>query len=209
MIKDYRNSKYCPKLENLREKKDNVVKQIRKDHSRSEKIYEFLHDNSDIYKMMFIEAYNHKCCYCGVSLDINDYKLFEIDHFIHEKSVRFNGDESKADYIENLVLACFECNRSKQDLELPDKDLCKICPDSPFICYVFIRDENYYIRINENFKNDESVKKFYEKLKLGSQIHRLDYLLLNIFGLRNKFKENDAIYKNLNEAFELLKKRRR
>ncbi len=107
------------------------------------------------------------------------------------------------------MLACFDCNRSKSDLELADEDLHKVNPDGPDICKSFYRDDDYYIRISEDFTDDEAVKTFYRQLRLGSQTHRLDYLLVSMRGLRDKLKDNPAAYIQLNEAIELMQQKRR
>lgn len=142
---------------------------------------------------LFIEAYNGKCPYCGVSLEIIGWRQFEIDHFIPKESSRFTT-KAQAGKIENLVLACYDCNRSKSDIELADEDYYKVNPDGPDICKSFVRDEDYYIRISENFSADDAVNRFYNQLGLGRQIHRIDYLLMNMRGLRDRVKDKPSLY---------------
>lgn len=113
------------------------------------------------------------------------------------------------DSIENLVLACYDCNRSKSSLELSEEDLYKVDPDGPDICRSFFRDEDYYIRISEDFSPDDAVNQFYKQLGLDRQIHRLDYLLMNMRGLREKLKDKPLAYTHLTEAIEMLQQKRR
>lgn len=53
-------------------------------------------------------AFHHRCFYCG-----DEYGPFEIDH-LHPRS-RGGGDD-----LENLVLACRDCNRKKGDLTVQE-----------------------------------------------------------------------------------------
>lgn len=208
MADDYRNTKYCPSLTELSDKKNKVKEAILKEHPKAKDMYTYISNNNLEFKQQFIAAYNGKCSYCGVSLGIISWNMFEIDHFIPKNSARFKK-KSQAGYIENLVLSCYNCNRAKSNLELPDVDYYKVFPDDLDICRSFIRDDDYYIRISEERSDDESVKLFYKKLGLGSQIHRLDYLLMNMIGLRDSLKSNLSAYIQLNEAIELMKKKRR
>ena len=208
MADDYRNTKYCPELSKLLERKDTVKQAVLRDHPRARDMHKYISNNSLCYKQSFVEAYNGKCSYCGVSLEIIGWKQFEVDHFIPKDSTRFST-EAQAGYIENLVLACYDCNRSKSDLDLADEECSKVYPDGPDICKLFVRDENYYIRINEEYSKDETVIRFYHQLGLDRQIHRLDYLLMNMLGLRDELKDKPSVYVQLNKAIELLKQKRR
>lgn len=208
MSDDYRNTKYCPTLSDLIGKKERVKQAILCEHPRVKDLHPYISKNSLCFKQQFIEAYNGKCPYCGVHCDIIGWRQFEIDHFIPQKSSRFTT-KAQAGKIENLVLACYDCNRSKSDIELADEDYYKVNPDGSDICKSFVRDEDYYIRISKDFSADEAVKRFYSQLGLGRQIHRIDYLLMNMRGLRDKIKHNHSLYVQLNEAIELLMKKRR
>ena len=208
MSDDYRNTKYCPALTDIIPKKEKVKQSILIDHPKATDMHTYISNNTLCYKKLFIEAYNGKCPYCGVSLELIGWKQFEIDHFIPKESHRF-ATKGQAGYIENLVLACYDCNRSKSSLEIADKDLNKVNPDGKGICKSFVRDENYYIRISKDFLTDLSVNFFYNKLGLDRQIHRLDYLLMNMRGLRDQLKNKPTAYTKLNEAIELLAQKRR
>lgn len=208
MSDDYRNTKYCPELTDIADRKLRVKQAVLEEFPRAKDMHKYISQNNLRYKPMFVEAYNGKCSYCGVPLSIIGLKLFEIDHFIPKNSSRFTT-KSDAGYVENLVLACFDCNRSKSDLELEDENLYKVNPDGPDICKSFYRDDDYYIRISKDFTDDETVKTFYRQLRLDSQTHRLDYLLVSMRGLRDKLKDNSPAYIHLNEAIELMQQKRR
>ena len=130
-----------------------------------------------------MEIYNYKCSYCGNSIANISSNLFEIDHYICESS--FESKEI-AGKIENLVLACYDCNRSKSNFLIKDEYIDILSPDLDKIKDVFYRDELFSIQISEEYNNDMFVKSFYEQLKLGYQSRRLDFLLINLRGLCEK-----------------------
>ena len=208
MSDDYRNTKYCPILDNLSEKKKAVKNAVLTAHPKATDMHRYISDNDDIFKQQFIEAYNGKCAYCGVSISIIPWKMFEIDHFIPKDAAQFKGSKAKAGYIDNLVLSCYDCNRAKSSLEIPDGDHHKIYPDGSGITESYFRDEAYYIRIRDAFSNDNSIKQFYEQLNLDSQMHRLDYLLMNLRGLREKISDTHPTFSGLTKAIDLLQQKR-
>lgn len=208
MAEDYRNSKYCPTLTNLAKKKSDVKDLVCEKHPRAKDMHTYISKNDEPFKQRFVEAYNGKCAYCGVSTEIIPWQMFEIDHLIPKEADRFGKKKANAGYIENLVLSCYGCNRAKSALEIPDKDLHKIHPDETEITEAFIRDENYYIRINQAKNGDNSIKEFYDKVDLGNQSHRLDYLLLNMRGLCKKITDKHPAYGKLMEAIDLLQHKR-
>lgn len=209
MVEDYRNTKYCPRLTNLADKKNEVKDAVLQVHPRAKDMHTYISNNNGPFKKDFIIAYNGKCAYCGVSTEIISWNMFEIDHFIHEKSACFGKSKANAGYIENLVLSCYNCNRSKSGLEIPNDELHKINPDGPEITEVFVRDDEYYIRISEKFKKDPTVNLFYEKICLGNQIHRIDYLLMNMRGLCKKITDEHPAYGKLMSAIDLLQQKRK
>ena len=113
MCCDYRNTKYCPSMENLKQKKDSIVEDIKRAHPRAQNMHTYISRNDEPYKNNFIDAYNGKCAYCGVSIKIIPKRMFEIDHFIYERAEIFHGSKAAAGYIKNLVLSCQMCNRLK------------------------------------------------------------------------------------------------
>lgn len=208
MMRDYRNTEFCEPITDIAEKKNRVVEQIKDGHPRRTDMHTYVSDNDSQYKTAFIEAYSGKCAYCGVTIAIAPKRYFEVDHFICKKSKRFNGSKAAAGYIENLVLACHKCNRAKGDLEIPDAAHEYLHPDKKGITDTFIRDEDFYIRLSDKMANDDTSINFYTQLCLGAELRRLDYLLLNMRGLKNLISECSSGYKHLNDAIDLLQKKR-
>ena len=176
--KDYRTVTTFPFLVDVALKKSDLEHEIRLKHKRAKVMYNFVHNKKEEYFQKFVNIYNSRCAYCGISIGLSDVRLFEIDHFVCEKS--FSKDtlgRSKAGKVNNLVLACYACNRGKREL-LIDKDYQKtLNPDDGSIAQVFYRDEDYYIAIRSKFYGDIFVDKFYNRLLLHSEFRRLDYLL--------------------------------
>ena len=179
--KDYRNTTDCPVLTDIAHKKSNLEAEIRANHPNAKIMYNYVCKKKDIYFEPFSKIYNRKCAYCGVLIGIADIRLFEVDHFICEDS--FSKDKagrSEAGKVSNLVLACYSCNRGKGDLIIDEDHRRTLNPDDGSIAQVFTRDENYYICIRSEYAEDQQVKDFYERLSLGSEFRRLDYLLLEM-----------------------------
>ncbi|ELC8370328.1 HNH endonuclease [Clostridium perfringens] len=183
MKEDYRNTRYCPKLKDVVVKKGYLDNKIKKEHPRAKIIYNQVRENKGDYKREFMNIYNYKCSYCGNSISNLDYNLFEVDHYICESS--FSSMEL-AGKLENLVLACYDCNRNKKGLVIKSKYKELLNPDLENIKEVFFRDENYYINITDRYIKDDFINLFYKQLKLGYQTRRLDFLLMNIRGLCNE-----------------------
>lgn len=207
MVEDYRNTKYCPLLENLQQKKNDVVTLVKKEHRKAVDMYKYISKNEERFKIAFIQAYNGKCSYCGVSLDLIPKSLFQIDHFIYQKSSEFNNGKTAAGNINNLVLSCNICNHSKSSFSIPKDEREKLHPDKK-ISNTFYRDGNYYIQVAKELDSNVVVKDFYKKLKLGSEIHRLDYLLMSMIGLQEKLTDKHPAYTILSQAINILKKKR-
>lgn len=206
-IMDYRRTKYCPELLNIQEKKKNVEKLVKNEHPKAQDMHTYISDNSEKYKLKFLQAYNGKCAYCGISVDLLKKNEFQIDHFLYEKSTKF-ATKKDAGYIENLVLACHDCNQNKKAFWIAEEYYDKLHPDGEEIKNTFIRDEQYYICINDEHKENIYIKEFYDKLRLGSELHRLDYLLMNIIGLQRQCQENDELYAGLGKILEIIKGKR-
>lgn len=182
---DYRNTTYCPKFENIDEKKADLKRKIiEEDRRRSRNFYELIKNNVN-YKKEYFKIYNYKCAYCGTSISILGTGLFELDHFKN----RANHTENVND-ISNIILACKFCNRQKSSFNV-DNISELINPDNNEIAKIFYRDEDYYIKIKEPFSENKEIKEFYDELKLNYQFRRLDFLLLNLKGLINKIKSLD------------------
>ena len=208
MMRDYRNTEFCKSITDIAEKKNGVVELVKDGHPQRADMHTYISDNDSPYKIAFIEAYSGKCAYCGVTIAIAPKRYFEVDHFISKKSKRFNGSKAAAGYIENLVLACHKCNRAKGDLEIPDAAHEYLHPDKKGITDTFIRDEDFYIKLSDEKVNDEISIRFYTQLCLGAELLRLDYLLLNMRGLKNLISESSSGYKYLIDAIDLLQEKR-
>ncbi|MEG2347080.1 MAG: HNH endonuclease signature motif containing protein [Cetobacterium sp.] len=199
---DYRNTTYCQKLEKINEKKLALKIKIRQDgHPRTENFYEIIRDH---YKRDYLNIYNQKCSYCGVSVLTTGYHLFEIDHYKNKASY---PTVAAAGEIDNLVLSCYTCNRGKSKLEIVDKYLDKLQPDNSGIRGFFYRDKDYSIKISDEYSKDTDIIKFYKSLKLDYEFRRIDFLLLNMDGLYHKLKEGKLKTK-IGELKGILKEKR-
>lgn len=207
MTDDYRRTRYCPKINELQKNKQLVVDEILKDYPHAQDMHKYISKNNDRYKTLFVKAYNGKCSYCGVSLALISKRMFEIDHFIYEKSPQFKS-KKEAGYIGNLVLACQDCNRNKSSFAVTDDSFDALFPDGEQITKSFIRDEMYYIKLTNETANNTTIKAFYEQLKLGSEMRRIDYLLMSLLGLQNKMNKDSDIYSKLGQAIDLLRSKR-
>ena len=125
---DYRRTKYCPELVDIKEKKKKIEALIKKEHPHAQDMHTYISDNSEKYKLKFVQAYNGKCAYCGVSIDLIKKNEFEIDHFLYEKFPKFKT-KKEAGYIENLILACHDCNHNKSDFWINEPTWVQISGD--------------------------------------------------------------------------------
>ena len=132
---------------------------------------------------------------------------FEIDHFLYEKAPVF-ATKKDAGYIDNLILACHDCNHNKNAFWVDEEGFDELYPDGEKVKKVFIRDELYYIRINDEYKEKAIINEFYDKLRLGSELHRLDYLLMNIRGLQRVCEDNSELYAGLGKIFDVISQKR-
>ena len=64
---DYRRTKYCPELDNVRKKKEHIKNKIKEEHPRAQDMHTYISNNSGSLKKEFMKIYNDKCAYCGVS----------------------------------------------------------------------------------------------------------------------------------------------
>lgn len=204
---DYRRTKYCPELGDITEKKKNVETLVKEEHPYAQDMHTYISDNSEKYKMKFLQAYNGKCAYCGASVDLLKKNEFEIDHFLYEKASKF-ATKKEAGYIENLILACHDCNHNKGSFWIEEDYYEKLYPDGEEIKNTFIRDEQYYICINDAYKETTCIKDFYDKVRLGSELHRLDYLLMNIIGLQRQCHENKELCAGLGKIMDVIRAKR-
>lgn len=207
MIDDYRNTKYCVELDKVSDGKKKVVELVKENHPQAVDMHPYVRKNDEKYKIEFMKAYNYKCAYCGVSVELVPKNLFEVDHFIYAKAPRFSGKKD-AGYIENLILACHDCNHKKSSFEVEDEEYDKLYPDGEGIKKTFYRDELFYIRVSDNASTNQKIVEFYNKLQLGKEIHRLDYLLMSLIGLQRKCEDNNALYTSMGQIIDKLRTKR-
>ena len=200
---DYRNTPLCNQLINIKYKKDVLQRAILKEHPKVENIYHNVKNRELKYFDALMELYNFKCAYCGVSVDVYDLKLFEIDHYIHKASFK---DKKLAGQITNLKFSCYNCNRKKRDFCIEEDYQKLLDPDDVFITKVFKRTPGYSIVISEEYKDDSFIKSFYTKLAFNSQFRRLDFLLMNMINY-SKIIKNTEIRDKLNSFIELLRRK--
>lgn len=200
---DYRKTKYCKPLDGIQERKAKVRQSVLADHPRAIDMHKYVSDNSEKYKLEFMEAYNYKCAYCGVSSHLIPKDSFEVDHYINQKSDRFSSKKDAGD-IKNLVLACHDCNQGKNDFPITEENEDDFNPDKENILSNFCRDDMFYIKPTEFGKNNPNVTCFYKRLHLGSEIHRIDYLVMSMIGLQEEFKANGIEYNKLSNAINIL-----
>lgn len=131
---DYRNTEYCPILEKVEDKKTILAEKIIATHPRQKIMYHKIHDKKTVFHQEFCSIYNCKCAYCGVSMDILPAALFEVDHFRAES---LYNDKKEAGKLQNLVLACYQCNRSKREFEIAGEYIEKLNTDNGNIADVF------------------------------------------------------------------------
>lgn len=204
MTNDYRNTEYCPILENVADKKKTLEKKITIAHPRQKIMYNKVRKRNTAFNKEFCDIYNCKCAYCGVSMDILPAMLFEVDHFVAETLF---DDKVEAGKIDNLVLACYQCNRNKKEFEMGEEYIEKLNTDAGQIANVFFRDNDYYIRISDAYIDDKTINRFYNQLQLMHQTRRLDYLLISMQGLHKKI-EGTVQGGKLAEAILILQRKR-
>ena len=202
-MEDYRKTKYCKPLDGIQERKAKVRQSVLADHPRAIDMHKYVSDNSEKYKLEFMEAYNFKCAYCGASIHLIPIGSFEVDHYINQKSGRFSTKKDAGD-INNLVLACHDCNHGKNAFPITEENEDDLNPDKENILLNFCRDNMFYIKLTEFGKKKQSVICFYKKLHLGSEIHRIDYLVMSMIGLHNKLKDKGIDNIELSNAINTL-----
>ncbi len=62
----------------------------------------------------------------------------------------------------------------------------------------------FYIKPTEFGKYNPNVTCFYKRFHLGSEIHRIDYLVMSMIGLHNKLKDNGIDNVELSNAINIL-----
>lgn len=200
-MSDYRCTKYCSTFENVLVRRNEFKIKFIESHTKCTHHFNLISKKDGKEKIQFLNLFGDKCVYCGTSLSLISIDAFEIDHFVPKGS--FSKSEVViADSIDNLVPACQVCNRKKSNFLFEDNRIINV---ENGINRIFYRDSNYYIQISDEYKDNEVIKKFYNDLLLGTQMRRIDYLLLNIEGLA---KKNTKYSKELNNIFTLILKKK-
>ncbi len=212
MCEDYRLTRYCDDYHDINERKQELEALIRQECPQTRIIYNKIRNRELRYIDDFMQIYNFRCAYCGVSNRVlMNVHLFEVDHFICESSFSGSSRGVESGRISNLVLSCKCCNRDKSNLTWPTKYNQLLHPDVGALKHIFVRDDGYYIRIAKTYESDDVILGFYRQLKLGSQKRRLDYLLIEMIGLKEHFDEknpNSGRLDLLESCIELLLRRR-
>jgi len=120
MCEDYRLTRYCDDYHDINERKQKLEALIKRECPHTRIIYNKIRDRGLYYIREFMQIYNSRCAYCGVSNRVlTNVHLFEVDHFICESS--FSGSSKGVDSgcISNLVLSCKCCNRDKSNFTWP------------------------------------------------------------------------------------------
>lgn len=203
---DYRCTKFCPPLVEVQKNKDDFVWRMKNDNPRIKNWYNLIRDNEKKYKIDFMKIYNNKCAYCGVAMGMLPKEYFEVDHYICKNDIS-NISDCEVDNIQNLVLACIKCNRKKSDFIFSKNGAAQFSPDDGSITNLFYRDDLFNIKIKGHYEYNSEVTDFYNKLKLGSELRRLDYILLFLSGMIDEAKNKDIAseLRNIREA--ILRKR--
>jgi len=183
----------CKPLIGVQSKKNALETAIIMSHPNQKIMYNKIHQKKNDYFTRFAEIYNFKCAYCGVSSKFQSIDLFEIDHYVCEKAFEDSpAGRAEAGRAENLVFSCYACNRNKGSLHITEEYLNLLNPDDNSIASIFNREVDYSISINPEYSNDAFINSFFEKLMLGAEFRRLDYLLLELISHEYKMREHNV-----------------
>ena len=204
-MKDYRCTQYCPSFEAIPQRKPSLLREIRKGHPRAKNIYTIVHKSGTEEHRAFFDLYNNKCAYCGCSVNVIPAQLFNVDHIKPkaDKTTPF----TKLNAIENLVLSCRTCNAGKSDFWFQELSN-EWSPDGEGIATIFVRDDLFNILIGPEYNGNVNVKTLFEKLRLGEQHRRLDYLLMSIYGYVRTLPEDSEKRRSLLEVGRTLQDKR-
>lgn len=163
--------------------------------------YSFLDNKiNDSYRRDFVAIFNNRCCYCGDSFfEHLNYLNLEIDHIL-SKSTSFPN----VNFLTNLAPACHNCNSGKKACIKTNETALKINPYSS-INNVFKRNDELYIVVDSKFQSDLEIVDFYKKAGLGNEIHRLNYILLVLSKMKEKYIDNDFVYSRLSFIYDKIK----
>ena len=208
---DYRRVDDRIFCENVELNKNNLVKRL---GDRVKIHYDYIKRRGSQINTDFLSIYGFSCVYCGIGMLFINRTDLEIDHFICESSfIKVdNGkeivDRETAGNIKNLVSSCALCNKRKSNFLLSKQTAALLNIDQNFISMVFERDsKSFRILIKEEHKNNNEIVEFYNKLNLGSDLKRLEYLGLKIDNIiNNKSLDSDTLSKLQAALIILIKK---
>jgi 5-methylcytosine-specific restriction endonuclease McrA len=91
---------------------------VHKEHIREKKVAIRASSPGKPYKRCFLESQNHRCCYCGETMNtfFTRHPLFAT--WEHVKALRDNGNNMLANY----AIACRTCNSLRDQLDLSADD---------------------------------------------------------------------------------------
>lgn len=201
-MSDYRNcmSSKIRSIKDISNEKSNYDR-----HDYKSENDHYLIKSHTILKSQFRNIYNHKCIYCGITNAVINNELLEADHYFpYSMKDQYSGNINN---IENLVLACQSCNRSKSNFLTTHNDKNLFHPDKVDLNKYFYRGSDLQILIRNEYIHDTFVKNFYKQLKLGSYHKRLDFLILKIIEFYKVCNDKDFKIK-LYEIKEILMHKR-
>ena len=182
---------------NIRANKEKYIADFKSKHKRATNHYRYVSKAEE--RDCFGESvYNGKCAYCGVDKTIQGANHYEIDHFLNEANHKFIENINGLD---NLIYACRECNQKKRDFIIPDGYIEVLNPDYEKYGFVFERNNACEIIISDKYVNDEVVEAFHERLRLGDQRRRLDFVLMKLEKYLAKLKKEASDESSLGENY--------
>lgn len=137
MCEDYRLTRYCDDYHDINERKQKLEALIRQECPQTRIIYNKIRNRDLRYIGEFMQIYNFRCAYCGVSNHVlMNVHLFEVDHFICESSFSGSSRGVESGRISNLVLSCKCCNRDKSNFTWPTEYNQLLHPDEGMLKHV-------------------------------------------------------------------------
>lgn len=189
---DYRLTSHSAPYDIQRAKKE-LRKRISKEHPRATNMYRTIRDNKE-YMDVLGSAYNDRCAYCGTPTCVAGKLSFQIDHIIPESSGAL--DDIEINEVDNLAYSCSSCNSHKDDFLPPKHHRKTLSPDIK-IGSTFTRAQDYSIRLNSEHLDSDCVREFYQKMRFGNELRRVDFLLAGATDLIDHLNSNSPIENKL------------
>lgn len=220
-IEDYRltNGDYNSRFFDVQNKKKEYMIFFKENHPKTNNVYYYARNKREKENLKFREIYSYRCAYCGVNTKVIDSSKFEIDHFI-PKSIT-NKKEGLPDYllvyteeglnsIGNLVCSCQVCNRWKVDFYCGEELNATLThPDNNSLNQVFVRNENFEISISKKYQSNPDVMKLFSKLRLGDQLRRIDFFLMELHDFFENLEPSDPLYDKIATLLIKIDKKRK